>query len=398
MKLRVILYLIGFSAFIASLGQNLYNPLLLQVQAELHTTSYLVSLSVSLFTLALAVMQIVFGPLADTKGRKAVLIPSLVLYIIASIGCAYAPTIGYLLFFRVLQGVGAAAVPVVAAAIIGDLFRGKQLSQGMATYQLLLMLAPAIGPLVGGVIGEQYGYGATFLLLAAISLMLLIANFILLPETKPAFTHSKQSNTQHFSLIFKNPVSLVILLFGFFQFMVYFIYLTFVPQILNNTYLFQPAKTGVILLMMSCSTIISIKLGGWMLHRIGARKSLVYGFALHALSVILFAFTAQLSLSFLILDVCLFGFFMGLTGSIPTTLLTELFPEERATAIGVYNFIRYLGMAAGPMIGVLLYAGSSIMPLFLTCGFAFGAAIFWGARLITKSSSKIGNVVLDAEH
>jgi len=386
MKLRVILYLIGFSAFVASLGQNLYNPLLLQVQEELHTTSYLVSLSVSLFTLALAIMQMVFGPLADKKGRKTVLIPSIILYIVSSIGCAYAPSIGFLIFFRVLQGIGAAAVPVVAAAIIGDLFRGKALTQGMATYQLLLMLAPAIGPLIGGIIGERFGYGVTFLFLAAISILLLIANMVLLPETKLEFPGSKHSSAQNFTIIFKNPMSVIILTFGFFQFMIYFVYLTFVPQILINHYLFKPAKTGVILLVMSFSTIISVKLGGWMLNQFGARKSLIYGFSLHALSVLLFALTAQISLPFLIIDVCLFGFFMGLTGSIPTTLLTELFPEERATAIGVFNFIRYLGMALGPIIGTLLYSGGSIIPLFLTCSIAFSAAIFWGTKWMSKFS------------
>ncbi|WP_193726903.1 MFS transporter [Paenibacillus guangzhouensis] len=362
----------------------MYNPLLLQVQEKLHTTSYLISLSVSLFTLALAIMQIVYGPLADKKGRKSVLIPSIMLYIVASIGCAYAPSIGLLLFFRVLQGIGAAAVPVVAAAVIGDLFHGKALKQGMATYQLLLMLAPALGPLIGGIIGGRFGYGATFLCLGAISLLLLIANMILLPETMPENSGPKHGSAQNFSLIFKNSTSVVILIFGFIQFMIYFVYLTFIPQILSNHYLFKPAKTGVILLVMSFATIISVKLGGGMLNQLGARKSLIYGFSLHALSVIMFAFTAQISLSFLVIDVCLFGFMMGLTGSIPTTLLTELFPEERATAIGVFNFIRYLGMAVGPMIGTLLYSGGSIIPLFLTCSIAFVAAIVWGIKLMSN--------------
>ncbi|WP_139085162.1 MFS transporter [Bacillus sp. FJAT-27264] len=53
--------------------------------------------------------------------------------------------------------------------------------------------------------------------------------------------------------------------------------------------------------------------------------------------------------------VCLFGFTMGLTTSMPTTILAELFPEERATVIGVYNLLRYTGSALGPMIGSLLY-------------------------------------------
>ncbi len=71
-------------------------------------------------------MQLVYGPLIDTKGRKSVLIPSLVISTIGSIGCAFSANIYLFLFFRAVQAIGIAAIPVVSATIIGDLFEGKR--------------------------------------------------------------------------------------------------------------------------------------------------------------------------------------------------------------------------------------------------------------------------------
>lgn len=387
MKSRLMLYLIGLSAFVGSLGQNLYSPLLTQVQEQLNTTSYLVNLSVSIFTIALAVMQIVFGPLADKKGRKTVLLPAILVYALASIGCAYAPSIGLLLVFRTLQGMASAAIPVISAAMIGDLYQGKELAKGMGTYQLMLMLAPALGPLLGGFIGEGFGYQAVFIFLAIVSVAIFAANAGFLPETKPKESSKKPFNLRQFSAIVQNRASAAVLLFGFFQCLVYFVYLIFLPQVLHNNYAFEPGRTGSILLAMSVFSIIGIKFGGAMMNRLGMRKSLFYAFLLHALTVLLFTFTAELSLYMLIFDVCLFGLVMGLTMSMPTTLLAEIFPEDRATAIGVYNLIRYMGMAIGPMIGTLLYSGGSIIPLFLTSGALYLGSIFIGSVLLKDRKS-----------
>lgn len=378
MKLRLILYLIGLSAFVGSLGQNLYSPLLVQVEQHLHTTSSMVNLSVSIFTAALAVMQIVFGPLADWKGRKKILMPALVVYALASLGCAYAPTIGMLLICRLLQGMSSAAVPVVAAAVIGDLFQGKERAQSMGTYQLVLMLAPALGPLIGGLIGQQYGYQGAFIVLCLLTLIVWAASAVLLPETKPQSTTTKRFGLKPFLLIVRNRISAAILLYGFFQCLAYFVYLVFLPQMLHQWYGFEAGQTGLVLLAMSACSILSVKLGAWLQNSLGNRRSLFYSFLLHSFTVLLFALTAEISLWMLIISICLFGFVMGSTMSIPSAVLTELFPEERATAIGVYNLIRYLGMALGPMLGSILYSQGSFTPLFLTCGILFMAAVLIG--------------------
>ncbi|MFC3748989.1 MFS transporter [Paenibacillus sp. GCM10012306] len=389
MNLRLILYLVGFSAFTGSLGQNLYTPLLSDMQNELNTTSYLMSLTVSLFLVALAVMQIVFGPLADTKGRRKVLIPALVLYCVASLGCAFSHSIGLFLVFRVLQGIGSAAVPVIGAAVIGDLFRGKELAKGMATYQLMLLLAPALGPLLGGVIGEKFGYQGVFIFLTLIILLLLLANMKFLPETKSQTVSTQGFSLKSLTIIFRNHLGAVVVLYGSIQFVIYLVYIVFVPQILSTFYSMSSGKVGTVLLLMSVCTIVSIRMGSWMRNVMGSGRGLLYAFLFQAFSVVLFALTAHLSLPILIVDVCLFGFTMGLTTSMPTTILAEQFPEERATVIGVYNLVRYIGSALGPMIGSLLYVESNLKPLFLTCGVVYVVTVLVGGWWMRSKRVKV---------
>ena len=161
-KLTFILYVVCMSALLGSFAQNIYTPILPMIQNSFHTSLYLVNVTVSLFTFVLAIMQLIYGPLIDTKGRKSVLIPSLIISTIGSIGCAFSPNV-YLFLFLELFAIGIAAIPVVSATIIGDLFEGKERGEAMSLYQMLLALAPAIGPLIGGYLGSINGHLSVFL-------------------------------------------------------------------------------------------------------------------------------------------------------------------------------------------------------------------------------------------
>ena len=161
-KLTFILYVVCISALLGSFAQNIYTPILPMIQNSFHTSLYLVNVTVSLFTFVLAIMQLVYGPLIDTKGRKSVLIPSLVISTIGSIGCAFSAN-KHLFIFRAVQAIGIAAIPVVSATIIGDLFEGKERGEAMSLYQMLLALAPAMAPLIGGYLGSINGHLSVFL-------------------------------------------------------------------------------------------------------------------------------------------------------------------------------------------------------------------------------------------
>ncbi|CEH31660.1 MFS transporter [Aneurinibacillus migulanus] len=388
MKVRLILYILGISALVGSISQNIYTPILPDIQSALHTTPYLTNLTISVFTIALAIMQIVYGPFIDDKGRRKVLLPSMLLYIIASIGCTFSNSIYTLLLFRALQGIGAAAIPVVAATVIGDLFEGKQRGKAMGTYQMLLSLASVIGPLIGGFIGARSGHPGIFFFLSISGLILLLLNLLFLPETKSENVQARKFSLTHFSTIARNSTGLVVLVLGFIQFYTFYSFLVFLPSILNHMYNINPEKIGVAFLPLSLCLMLGSFLSGRLQGDVKPTTSLLYTCLMNVLSVILFITLAHISMICLIITISLYGLTIGFSTPIQSRLLTDEFLHERATAIGVYNFVRYIGMATGPIAGSFLAHGGNF---FLPFGFAallFGGAILFSWKWLHKAESQ----------
>ncbi|AEI45750.1 MFS transporter [Paenibacillus mucilaginosus] len=381
MKSRLILYVLGFSSAVVSLAQNLYVPLLPQLQQDLHTSMYLVNLSVSFFTIALAVMQVVFGPVIDAKGRRAVLLPGMALYALASLGCSLSGSISMLLLCRVLQGIGAATVPLVAATMIGDLFQDKERARSMATYQMILGLAPAVGPLIGGVIGSTAGYAGAFGFLTVMAALMLAAALVILPETKPAQDGGgTRFRPRSLLRIFRSRTGGAVLLLGFILYYMFYCFIVFLPDLLTHRYELDAKQIGSVFLMLMTFSFIGSKISGGIQAKLGSVKSILVTFSLALFSLLLFMLAAEYSLVGLLVSLAIVGFTAGLTMSVPPTLLAGEFVQERATAIGVYNFVRYLGMAAAPMVGSLLYPRGGSLLLFGAAALMMGLGILYAKR------------------
>ena len=384
-NLNFILYVICISALFGSFAQNIYTPILPMIQDSFHTSLYLINLTVSLFTFVLAIMQLVYGPLIDTKGRKSVLIPSLIISTIASIGCAFSANIYLFLFFRAVQAIGIAAIPVVSATIIGDLFEGKERGEAMSLYQMLLALAPAMAPLIGGFLGSINGHLSVFLFLSTLGIILLIINISLLPETKPNVI--KQSKAQkNYSLILKNKTGFSITLIGFIQFCIYFCFLVFLPIILTNSFHLTVNKIGLMFVPMSLSIMLGSFCYKFLQKRLSTKQALFITSFFNIICVVLFSFTYNINIPFIIIVTSLYGFSMGLSMPTHTTLLTEEFVQERATAIGIYNFIRYLGMGTGPLIGGFLLFNQNYFWIFFLGAIMFLLVILYAMKMLSFHS------------
>ncbi|ATO50822.1 MFS transporter [Brevibacillus laterosporus] len=384
MKTKLILYTLAISALVGSLSQNIYTPILQQMQEQLQTSPYLINLSISVFTIALAIMQIVYGPFIDTKGRRAVLLPSLFLYVIASVGCAFSGSISWFLFFRVLQGIGVAAIPVVAATVIGDIFEGSQRAQAMSNYQMLLSLASVIGPLLGGFIGGQSGFTGIFSFLGVTGLIMFIASLVIIPETKPTKGIARTFQLQAYVKVLVHPIGRLVLLLGFAQFYLFYSVLVFLPHVLQNIYGLSAQQTGLAFLPLSlclmAGSFVSGRLKDKQLGR--SEQRLLFTCFLHLIAVVIFTLTANISIGWLLFSLSLYGFSGGYAMPFQSTLLTELFVAERATAIGFYNFIRYVGMAVGPIIGSLLYQDGRFVLTFGVGAIGFAIVILFARKMI----------------
>ncbi|PEM67872.1 MFS transporter [Bacillus pseudomycoides] len=383
-KLKSILYIVCISALLGSFAQNIYTPLLPMIQDSFHTSLYLVNLTVSIFTFVLAIMQLVYGPLIDAKGRKYILIPSLIISTIGSIGCAFTTDIYLFLFFRAVQALGIAAIPVVAATIIGDLFEGKERGKAMSLYQMLLALAPAIGPLMGGYLGNINGHVSIFLFLSTIGVILLITNISLLPETKPDVL-KKDKTTNNYWRILRNKTGSSIAIIGFMQFCIYFCFLVFLPSILTNVFHLNAGEIGLMFVPMSLCIMLGSYCYKFLQTLLTTKQALLITSFFNIICVILFSFTYHISIPILIIITSVYGFSMGLSMPTHITLLTEEFVGERATAIGIYNFIRYIGMGTGPIVGSFLLFNQNYFWIFFTGSIVFLIVTLYAMKKLTRN-------------
>ena len=134
-----------------------------------------VQLTLSGFLLCFALGQIVYGPVSDHVGRRPVLKVALTLYIAASVGCALATSVEMLIVLRGVQALGVAGAPVLARAIVRDLYAGVRAGRELSRMGTIMALAPAVAPSIGGLLQTLFGWQANFYLMAAFGLYALVA-------------------------------------------------------------------------------------------------------------------------------------------------------------------------------------------------------------------------------
>lgn len=162
---------------------DLYLPSLPAMALTLHASQFSLQLTLGLYLLSLGVGQLLYGPASDKYGRKPALLVGMVIFLLASIGCANAHSITELLAFRILQGLGAGCGFPVASAILGDCFGAKKLARISSLASMIYALSPIIAPALGGYLQHTVGWRINFYVLAASALILFIAIIFFVKET-----------------------------------------------------------------------------------------------------------------------------------------------------------------------------------------------------------------------
>lgn len=166
---------------------DMYTPAFPRVVTDLGTSASLVGLTLTTFFLGMALGQLLGGPLSDQRGRRVPLIAGGLICTLGAIGCALAPSIGWLVAFRVVQGFGGGLAAVVARAVIVDVARGDVLARVMSIMMALGGLAPMVAPVVGGAVLTFGGTWRTvFWILVGFGAAMMITAIAFVPESLPA--------------------------------------------------------------------------------------------------------------------------------------------------------------------------------------------------------------------
>ncbi|RTQ91462.1 MFS transporter [Lysinibacillus telephonicus] len=346
-----VLYLLSIATFFASLNQNIYTPIIPLIRDTFSVSINWVNFTVSSFIFIIAMMQIILGTVIDSKNQKRLILISLVTISISTIICAYTSNFILFMIARIIQAIGTGIIPLVTINMIAQLFEGEARGRAMGTYQILLTLAPAISPILGGLIGQYYGYRGIFLFLFLISVSLLILIAYFLPDDEKNNAQGKTiSFFKNYIAIFSNYLGVSIIIVSFFVFFIYFAILVYLPILLNDHYHVPLKIIGFLYLPLTVSMI----LGSMLFKNLQKKLSLTILFIavllLMPLQVILFSLLHTKSI--IGLSIILFGYGMTVGFSPPlfSTIISNEYSENRGTALGLFNFIRYLGMAVGGML------------------------------------------------
>jgi len=177
-----IVLLVVLSSF-GPLTMSIYTPVMPAVGADLRTGADSVQLTLTTYMLGFAVGQLFYGPLSDRYGRRPVLLGGLLFFAVATIGCAFAPSIDSLILLRVVQGLGAASGSVLGRALTRDAYEFKEMPLVMSWISIGVNVAPAISPSIGGFLGEWAGWRATFWFVGGFVTLLLLVVAVGMPET-----------------------------------------------------------------------------------------------------------------------------------------------------------------------------------------------------------------------
>jgi len=378
--------LAGLLAAMSMLGPfsvDAYLPAFPQIQATLHASAIEVQQTLSVYMLAFAGMVLWHGALADTFGRRNVILCSLVVFAIGTFGCAASHTVHYLWVFRIMQGVSAGAGVVVGRAVIRDLYAGAAAARLLSLVTMIFTIAPAIAPILGGWIVSYSDWRTIFLSLLAYTVVLFVVVYRRLPETlqpEKRQPFNPRFLAQSYASIFSSPLFHMKAGVVACNFAGLFLYITAAPVLLPEHLHLGPSQFGWLFI----PSVSGIFAGALAANRIAGKISFArqigigFCFLLAAVTAnVAYACLYPPALPWTVAPLFFYTFGMSFIGPGATLLALDLFPHIRGTVASCQSFAQtLLGAVVAGVVAPML--SHSVLALALgQAAFALCALGLW---------------------
>ena len=263
---RWLTFVLGVLTAFGAASIDMYLPSLPSIAASLAASPGSVQLTLSTFMAGMGVGQLAYGPVSDRWGRRTPLFFGITLYVLASIGCAFAPTIEVLIAARFLQALGAAAGPVLARAIVRDLFDGTEIARVMSLMMLVMGAVPILAPLAGGALLTAFSWRMIFGVLAVFGIVAFALAYPSIPRSRTG--PSPDTLQRNFGALTADPVFISAMLAGTFAGAALFAYIGSASFVFMTVYHFTPQTFALVFGLNAAGFIGASQLNRMLLARV----------------------------------------------------------------------------------------------------------------------------------
>lgn len=386
-RIFTLILLAGLSA----LGMNLHLPSLAGM-SEYYAVDYRVmQLSVALYLAGNAVVQIFVGPISDQMGRRPVILGSIVLFLLATLGCIYAPTAEIFLMFRVAQ-TAVAATMVLSRAAVRDLYDTNEAASMIGYVTMGMAIVPMIGPAIGGFLDQWMGWKANFWLLFLVGAATLMITFTDFGETAHKSGKTLMAQFREYPELLRSPRFWGYSLSSGLASGAFFAYLGGAPFVGTEVYGLSTAELGVWFSAPAVGYFAGNFISGRYSMRVGVNRMVLWGCVINGggvlLSLLIAMAGADTVWTFFGL-MCFVGLGNGMAIPNATAGAISVRPHLAGTASGLSGAIMIgAGAALSAFAGMLLVPGSTAVPLLAImfgtamCGLIAILMVVWRERQI----------------
>lgn len=358
-------YLTLIAALLAMIGPfsiDAYLPSFPDIETEFGISRALLSQSLAVYLLAFAISTLFWGPLADRFGRRLVILISMVLYTLGSIGCALANNAEIFMLLRVVQGLAASGGFIAGRAMIRDAHSAQEAHRAMSQVMLLFALAPALAPVLGGWLHDQFGWRSVFWFLGLFGSLLTLMGFLISETLQDEQRRSIRPSSVirvYIGAIFHQRFPALILCVAL-SFGGLFLYIAGAPTVIYNFLGLGSDDFGWLFIPIVAGLMLGASISGRLAHRWPAQRTISAGLLVMTVATVLNLVTVNLATASIFSVVGpLVIYVTGLSVMMPaiTVLALDCLPTHRATAASMQGFLQMTTNAAVASIAVpLLHA------------------------------------------
>jgi MFS transporter, DHA1 family, multidrug resistance protein len=378
---------------VGALSIDMFLPSLPTIAAVFDTSAATAQLTVTLFLAGLAVSQLLWGPLSDRLGRRRVLLAGLTVYALAGAACAFVPGIRALIAARVVQALGAGSGPVIARAMVRDLYEPTRAARILAAMGTAQALTPILAPVIGGWVHALAGWHAVFLVQGGFGAVFLLTAVLVVPETNVyAGTRAAEPAARRLAMLLAHPRYLAYVAAAALMFGGQFAFITGSSFALIGLLGVSPTTYGLCFAAVAAGlmagNLVSVKIG----PRFGIDAMLRAGTTIGAAAGFVMASLAWAGVSTVAsVIVPMFGFAFGLGFVLPNAAAGAIgpFPRMAGLASAVLGFVQLTGSALYAFVVSRFYDGT-LRPMTAAVATAGLAALVVFVLLSQRSTTSPG--------